>query len=131
MGRVNPLTDLSRSYLICLSQRRGVEETRARKRDGVRERGTSRRGRQTGGEGANRELEGCPDVPEDTRSSAPAHIHLYALFDYLPESEIAASHIYEPLYMCVCVCVDVVLKNYVFKENIKNSVRETLRFPRC
>lgn len=27
MGRVNPLTDLSRSYLICLSQR-GVEEAR-------------------------------------------------------------------------------------------------------
>jgi len=42
VGRVNPLTDLSRSYLICLSQR-GVEEARKgereRKRERERERG--------------------------------------------------------------------------------------------
>lgn len=71
MGRVNPLTDLSRSYLICLSQR-GSRREGGHRGEGPHSYGSPgsegnqrwRRGRR----GSNRELEGCPDVPEDTRS---------------------------------------------------------------
>jgi len=52
VGRVNPLTDLSRSYLICLSQR-GVEEARKGERERGREGTTSQRrqGREQSGAG--------------------------------------------------------------------------------
>jgi len=109
---VNPLTDLSRSYLICLSQR-GVEEARKgeREREREREREGERELRASGDRGeSNRELEGCPDVPEDTGS--PSHVE--TLFDYLPEREIAASHIYEPQW---ALC---------FRENIEDGPCVTL-----
>lgn len=60
MGRVNPLTDLSRSYLICLSQRGGRGDQGEREREnyepawtGGEGEGKQRRGRR-GQSGAGR-----------------------------------------------------------------------------